>query len=107
MVEREQLERSKTIQRRTGRTFYFATRLLPERIRHATYVLYAFFGLVDDIVDDPNPHHQLSSARRSKTMMSYNLSQRQENLTSGERARGEYEHGHNAYYPVRCIQQYG
>lgn len=55
MVERDQLERSKAIQRRTGRTFHFATRLLPERIRHATYVLYAFFRLADDVVDDPNP----------------------------------------------------
>jgi phytoene synthase len=55
MIERDQLERSKAIQRRTGRTFHFATRLLPERIRHATYVLYAFFRIADDIVDDPNP----------------------------------------------------
>lgn len=55
MVERDHLERSKALQRRTGRTFYFATRLLPERIRHATYVLYAFFRLADDVVDDPNP----------------------------------------------------
>lgn len=55
MIEQDQLERSKAIQRRTGRTFHFATRLLPKRIRHATYVLYAFFRLADDVVDDPNP----------------------------------------------------
>lgn len=55
MIEKPQLERSKAIQRQTGRTFHFATRLLPERIRHATYVLYAFFRIADDIVDDPNP----------------------------------------------------
>lgn len=55
MVEQDQLERSKAIQRRTGRTFHFATRLLPKRIRHATYVLYAFFRIADDVVDDPNP----------------------------------------------------
>ena len=55
MVDRDQLERSRAIQRRTGRTFFFATRLLPERIRHATYVLYAFFRIADDVVDDPDP----------------------------------------------------
>lgn len=55
MLEKPQIERSKAIQRQTGRTFHFATRLLPDRIRHATYVLYAFFRIADDIVDDPNP----------------------------------------------------
>ena len=52
MVNRTQLRRSKTIQRRTGRTFHVATRLLPQRVRHQTYVLYAFFRLADDVVDD-------------------------------------------------------
>ena len=43
----------KTIQRRTGRTFHLATRVLPERVRHPTYVLYAFFRICDEVVDDP------------------------------------------------------
>jgi len=51
MVDDAQLERSKSIHRRTGRTFYFATRLLPKRIRRATYVLYAFFRVADEVVD--------------------------------------------------------
>jgi phytoene synthase len=55
MVTADSLDRAKDIQRRTGRTFYLATRLLPERVRHATYVLYAFFRLADDVVDDPDP----------------------------------------------------
>lgn len=55
MFNNSQLKRSKEIQRTTGRTFYFATLLLPKRIRHATYVLYAFFRIADDVVDDPNP----------------------------------------------------
>ncbi len=55
MVADEQLARSKRIQQRTGRTFHFATRLLPERIRHPTYVLYAFFRVADEVVDDPDP----------------------------------------------------
>ena len=55
MVTSDQLEESKAIQRRTGRTFHVATRFLPRRARHPTYVLYAFFRLADDVVDDPDP----------------------------------------------------
>jgi phytoene synthase len=54
MVEEEQIAQSKAIQRQTGKTFHFATRLLPERVREATYVLYAFFRLADEVVDDVN-----------------------------------------------------
>jgi len=54
MIDGPQLAESKAIHRRTGTTFYLATRLLPKRVRHATYVLYAFFRVADEIVDDPN-----------------------------------------------------
>ncbi|MFB6352991.1 MAG: squalene/phytoene synthase family protein, partial [Halobacteriales archaeon] len=50
-----QLAAAKAIQRRTGRTFHLATRLLPERARLPTYVLYAFFRVADEVVDDPDP----------------------------------------------------
>ena len=53
MVEDTQLAESKSIHRQTGKTFYFATRLLPQRVRRATYVLYAFFRVADEVVDDP------------------------------------------------------
>ena len=53
MVDSTQLAKSKGIHRRTGKTFYFATRVLPERARRPTYVLYAFFRIADEIVDDP------------------------------------------------------
>jgi phytoene synthase len=53
MVDETQLAESKSIHRRTGKTFYYATRLLPERVREATYVLYAFFRVADEVVDDP------------------------------------------------------
>lgn len=55
MVSPEHLRRSKAVQRRTGRTFHIATRFLPERVRYPTYVLYAFFRLTDEIVDDEAP----------------------------------------------------
>jgi phytoene synthase len=51
MVADDQIERSKQIQQRTGKTFHFATRLLPERVRQPTYVLYAFFRVADEVVD--------------------------------------------------------
>ncbi|QLG26159.1 phytoene/squalene synthase family protein [Halorarum halophilum] len=63
--------RSKRIQQRTGRTFHFATRLLPERVRHPTYVLYAFFRVADEVVDaeDTAPpaeqHAQLERLREA------------------------------------------
>ncbi|NIC00120.1 phytoene/squalene synthase family protein [Halobacterium sp. R2-5] len=51
MVDSTQISTSKAIQQRTGKTFHLATRLLPERVRHSTYVLYAFFRVADDVVD--------------------------------------------------------
>lgn len=54
MVDDTQLAETKAIHRRTGRTFYYATRLLPERVRHSTYVLYAFFRVADEVVDNPD-----------------------------------------------------
>ena len=51
MVRQEQVRRSKAIQRKTGKTFHLATRVLPERVRRATYVLYAFFRVADEVVD--------------------------------------------------------
>ena len=53
MVDSTQLAESKSIHRETGKTFYYATRLLPERVRHPTYVLYAFFRVADEVVDNP------------------------------------------------------
>ena len=47
-----QHKRAKAIHRQTGQTFYYATRLLPERIREQTYVLYGFFRIADEVVDD-------------------------------------------------------
>jgi len=52
MVSDDGVARGKAIQRRTGKTFHLATRLLPERVRESTYVLYAFFRVADEVVDD-------------------------------------------------------
>jgi phytoene synthase len=50
-VKESQLDRGKAIHKETGQTFYYATRLLPERIRTPTYVLYGFFRIADEVVD--------------------------------------------------------
>ncbi|MFD1513642.1 phytoene/squalene synthase family protein [Halomarina rubra] len=62
MVNKSQLAQSKSIHRRTGKTFYFATRVLPERVRQSTYVLYAFFRIADEVVDDEE--NQLTPAEQ-------------------------------------------
>ena len=53
-MQSDNITTSKSIQRQTGRTFHLATRLLPKRIRHPTYVMYAFFRVADEIVDQPD-----------------------------------------------------
>lgn len=55
MVSRNELTTTKRIQQRTGKNFHVATRVLPRRVRHGTYVLYAFFREADEIVDNPDP----------------------------------------------------
>ncbi len=50
-MRKSQLERGKAIHKETGGTFYYATRLLPARIRTPTYVLYGFFRVADEVVD--------------------------------------------------------
>jgi len=88
MPESDQIDTSKQIHKRTGRTFYVATKLLPERVRTATYVLYAFFRVADEVVDrtdDPDPEAQ---RRRLESMRAAALSEsaERETLPDDERA---------------------
>ncbi|WP_276270626.1 phytoene/squalene synthase family protein [Haloarcula litorea] len=53
-MQSDNIRTSKSIQQQTGRTFHLATRVLPERIRHPTYVMYAFFRIADEVVDQPD-----------------------------------------------------
>lgn len=49
-----------------GKSYYFATRFFPEEIRLATFALYAFFRLPDEIVDNPKtdrPQDELEAFR--------------------------------------------
>ena len=61
---------SRAIHRRTGKNFYVATRLFPERVRRGTYALYGFFRVADDVVDDPDgaaPGEQRRELRRIRS----------------------------------------
>ena len=51
-MQQKHIDAGKAIQQRTGKTFYLATKFLPERVRHATHVLYGFFRIADEVVDD-------------------------------------------------------
>jgi phytoene synthase len=65
-----QIDESRRIHKRTGRTFYLATRLLPERVRRATFALYAFFRVADDVVDrtdDTDPERQRQELEELRT----------------------------------------
>ena len=53
-MDESQLTEGKAIHKQTGQTFYYATRLLPERVREQTYVLYGFFRIADEVVDGDN-----------------------------------------------------
>lgn len=53
------------IQKKHGRSYYFATLFLPARMRLATFALYAFFRVPDEIVDNP----QVKSEDEVKTRL--------------------------------------
>lgn len=64
MPSHRQVAASKAIHRRTGKTFYLATRFLPRRVRRDTYVLYGFFRTADEVVDDVAPGSAAEQRRR-------------------------------------------
>jgi len=41
-----------SITKKFGTSYYFATRFLPSDLRQATYALYSFFRIPDEIVDN-------------------------------------------------------
>lgn len=62
----EAYEACRRIHAEHGKSYYFATRFFPEDLRRATYALYAFFRLPDEIVDNPttrDPKKELEKFR--------------------------------------------
>lgn len=76
MPSSDQVAAGKAIHRRTGRTFYYATRFLPERVRRATYVLYGFFRIADEVVDTADPEPPEEQRRQLEEIRAKVLGQR-------------------------------
>ncbi|MFQ3293772.1 MAG: phytoene synthase [Halobacteriales archaeon] len=76
-MNENQIKRGKAIQRRTGRTFHLATRLLPQRIRYPTYVLYGFFRIADEVVDAADTPPPDEQARRLDKLRDEAIGQRE------------------------------
>jgi phytoene synthase len=53
---KQDIEYCKRIQKKYGKSYYFATRFFPKKQRLATYVLYAFFRVPDELVDNGDPN---------------------------------------------------
>jgi phytoene synthase len=51
--------------KKSGKTYYFASKLLPKKTKEAIYILYAFFRVPDDIVD---MHEDLSVEIKTKLL---------------------------------------
>ncbi|HVF10736.1 MAG TPA: phytoene/squalene synthase family protein [Abditibacteriaceae bacterium] len=51
-------EVARRLHKKHGKSYYFATRLFPAEIRLATYALYGFFRVPDEIVDN-SPQHDV------------------------------------------------
>lgn len=52
-IDKADLEYCKALHKRHGKSYFFATRFFPQEMREATYVLYAFFRVPDEFVDNP------------------------------------------------------
>jgi 15-cis-phytoene synthase len=49
------IEAARTLHQKHGTSYYFATRFFPRPQREATFALYAFFRVPDELVDNPAP----------------------------------------------------
>ncbi|MFB6160314.1 MAG: phytoene/squalene synthase family protein [Haloferacaceae archaeon] len=72
----DRVARGREIQRRTGSTFHVATRLLPERVRDPTYVLYGFFRVADEVVDGDGPDAPAAQRERLEEIRAAALGKR-------------------------------
>lgn len=53
----------KALAKKHGKSYFFATQLFPKELREATYVLYAFFRVPDDMIDVDNPSSEIAAKR--------------------------------------------
>ncbi len=67
-MQQDHVHAGKEIQRQTGKTFYLATRFLPKRVRDPTHILYGFFRIADEVVDDATGVSPEAQASRLETL---------------------------------------
>lgn len=53
-IGQENLQHCKEIFKEQKSTYFFATKFFDREVREATYVVYAFFRVPDEIVDNPD-----------------------------------------------------
>lgn len=51
---RKDVDICRKLHKKHGKSYYFATKFFPRNMRQATYVLYGFFRVPDEMVDNPN-----------------------------------------------------
>ncbi len=93
-MNERQVKTGKRIQRETGRTFHIATRLLPERIRHPTYILYGFFRIADEVVDSAETLPPEQQTDRLETLRAEALGEQPADdpvLSAFAELKGEYD----------------
>lgn len=69
----QDLKRAHEIHRKNGKTYFFATRLFPAHIKHATSIIYAWMRIPDDWVDS----RSLSVKKKETLLESWSESWRQ------------------------------
>lgn len=67
------LEISKNIHKKNGVSYYFATLFFPKEIKEATFSVYAFFRIPDDIVDDINDNIESKNQKLNYFIDQWNL----------------------------------
>lgn len=82
-IDKADLAYCKSLHRQHGTSYFFATRFFPRELREATHVLYAFFRVPDELVDNPvddNPATVYTSLEkwRSKWRSAYMLGESDE-----------------------------
>jgi phytoene synthase len=62
-LSEQELEVCRNLTKEFGTSYYYATLLFPKSLKHATFALYAFFRVPDEIVDTEDPSSPVAHER--------------------------------------------
>jgi phytoene synthase len=74
MTKQSAATQAQSIQRQHGTSYYLATQFFPKELREATYALYAFVRISDDIVDEPGISSEVAAKRLKKWISAWQAS---------------------------------